>query len=84
MYNHIPKIHQHPTIYRPALDAGMQLVLISHGFYQRVCQRIQHSLAGAGTYDEIICKYGYIMDIQKYDVFPNFLFEGVNDGTCKI
>ena len=83
MQDHIAKIHDHPAIAREALLFSFFLVVRADVFNGGLGERVQHAVAGAGTNNKIVCEGDYIFQIDQYNIFTLFVFQGVYDFTSK-
>ena len=50
---------------------------------RRVCQRVQHAIAGAGTDHEVISERNNFLNVDQDDILALFIFEGIYDFTCE-
>ena len=83
MEDDITKIHDDPAIAREPLLFAFFCMFGADVFYDRFCERVDHTVAGAGTDNEIIGKWNDVFQVNKDDVFPFFIFKGVYDFTSK-
>ena len=77
-------IDDHPAGFRRSFDGAFFLVLGQGFLDDAICQRIQHAAAGGGANNEIISKGSDPFQVQKEDIFPFFIFQGINDRMSKI
>jgi len=84
MNHHVAIIHHDPAIACQTLFFAFLAVFGSHIVQRRVGQRVQHAIAGAAADDEIIGKGNNLFDINKDDILPLFIFQGIYDFTCKV
>lgn len=84
MQDHISKIDYDPTVAGVALLFGFLLVFLADFIDGGIGESIEHAVTRAGANDKIIGKGGYIFDVHQDDVFALFVFEGINDITCKV
>ncbi len=56
MHNRIAIVHNHPAITSKALLLSFFIMLGFHVINNGVGKRIDHTVTGAGTDDEIVCK----------------------------
>lgn len=83
MEHYIAEIGDHPTITRKALFFAFFLVFDTNILKYRIGEGVDHAVAGAGTDDEIISKRNNFLDIDQDNIFPLFVFQGVDDFTSK-
>ncbi len=84
MEDDVAEVHHHPAIAGKPLFSGFLFIFLFDLVHSDACQRVQHSVAGAGADDEIIGEGGDIFDIEQYDVFAFFIFEGVDNVACEV
>jgi hypothetical protein len=81
--DHIAKVGDHPAITGQTLFFALLLMfntdVINHG----VGQRIDHAVAGASADDKIIGKGNNFLNIDQYNIFTLFIFQGVNNFASK-
>jgi len=75
----IAEINQDPALPRASFAAGGQLVLFVNRFRSRVCQGLQHSIAGARADDKVISKGSDTLNIQQNNILPFFRFQGIDN-----
>ena len=56
MYDHIPKIHDHPAIARETLLLSLFLEFAADVFNGGFGEGVQHTVACAGTNNKIVCE----------------------------
>ena len=83
MEDHIAKIYNNPAVAGEALLLAFFLMFGADIFNGGFGKRVQHTVAGAGTDNEIIGKWNDVFQVNKDDVFPFFIFKGVYDFTSK-
>lgn len=83
MQYYIAKIGDHPAITGKALFFAFFLVFDSNVIQHGIGKGVDHAVAGAGTNDKIISKRNHFLDIDQDNIFPFFIFQGVNDFTSK-
>lgn len=83
MNDHIAIIHDYPAIAREALLFSPLFVLGTNVFDGGFCERVNHTVAGAVTDDEIVGKGYDIFKVYQDYVFPFFIFKGVYNFACK-
>lgn len=84
MDNHIAIIHDNPAVSGVPLFFGFLFELLANIVDGTAGERVEHSVAGAGTNDEIIGEGGYAFQVEQDNVFPFFVFKGVDDFAGKI
>ena len=83
MHDHIPIVEQKPAFVGLPLYAAFFLIVFLGRFQHPFGKRIQHTVAGAITEDEIIGKGRNVLDVQKQDVFALSILQGFNNFMCK-
>lgn len=75
MHDDIAKIEQYPSIAGVAFYLSFFLVLLADVFLRGFGKRIQHTVAGAGADNEVICKRYNFFYINQDNIFAFFIFE---------
>lgn len=83
MQDDVPKVNQQPAILRGAFNSAFQMILFSNAFNCCVCQRADHTVAGAGADDKVIRKIRDRVNIQQEDIFSLFIFKCVDNTSCE-
>jgi hypothetical protein len=83
MYYNITKVCNYPAITGQTLLFTPLLVFDTNIINHRVRERIDHAVAGTGADDEIISKGNNFLNIDQDNIFPLFIFQGVDDFTSK-
>lgn len=83
MHDHVTVVHHHPAVAGETLFPSFFVMAGAHIFQDGVGERVQHTVAGAAADHKIVGKGGHIFDINQDNVLPLFVFEGVDDFTCK-
>lgn len=84
MYDYIAVINNDPAVTGKAFLFAFLPVLLSHFLQYGIGQCIEHAVAGAGAYHEVIGKRNDVFQVDQNDVFTLFIFEGVDDFTGKV
>ena len=82
MHDHVAIIHNEPALARLPFQATFFLVIPFGGFQHTFCQRVEHTVTGAVTDNEIIGKRCDIFDVKEQDVFALFVLQGFDDFMC--
>ena len=80
---HIAVIEHQPALLRLAFHTAFFLVLLFRRLDNRLGQRVEHTVAGAVTYDKIIGERCNVFDVEKQDVFTLFVLQGFDDFMSK-
>lgn len=83
MEYHITKIGDHPAITGEPLFFALLLMFDANIIDDGVGKRIDHAVTGACADDEIISKRNNFLNIDQDNIFPLFVFQGVDDFTSK-
>jgi hypothetical protein len=81
--DHIAKVSDHPAISCQALLFALLLEFDTNVIQYGIREGIDHAIAGAGADDEIISKGNNFLNIDQDNIFPLFIFQGVDDFTSK-
>jgi hypothetical protein len=81
--DHIAVVEHQPALLRLSFDAALFLVILLGRFEDRLGKGIQHTVAGAVTYDKIIGERCNVFDVEKQDVFTLFVLQGGDDFVSK-
>jgi hypothetical protein len=84
MYHNITVIDNQPAAFGFPLDPAFPFMLFMCFFDHSISQGIQHAAAGASADDEVTCEGCNLFNIQQENVFPLFIFQGIDNGMCKI
>jgi len=84
MDDDIAKVDHDPAIRRAPFTATVQLEEAPGSIHHRVCQSIQHAVAGSVRQNKIICKCSEIMDVKQEEVFALFILQSIHQGTSNI
>ena len=84
MHNHVAIIEQKPAFLSLPLHAAFFLVIFLRRFQHGFGERIQHAVAGAVAYYEVVSKRCDIFDVEQQDVFALFVLQGVNDFMSQL
>ena len=83
MDNNISIIHDQPASVGLSFDSAFPFVLCMRFFDHPIGQGIQHAVAGGGADDKVIREGSNLFDIQQDNIFPFFIFKGIDNGTGK-
>jgi len=83
MHDHVAVIHDQPAFLRLAVHAALFLEVLFCCFEHAFGKRVQHAVAGAIAYDEIIGKCCDILDVEEQNILALFVLQGVDDLMCK-
>ena len=83
MYNDITIVHDHPAITGKALLLSLFTVFGLDVFNGGIGKRIDHTVTGAGTDNEIVCKRDNFFQVNQNYIFTLFVFKGVYNFTSK-
>jgi hypothetical protein len=83
MQDHIAKVSDHPAIAGQTLFFALLLMFNTDVINYGVGQCINHAVAGAGANDKIIGKGNNFLNIDQYNIFTLFIFQGVDDFASK-
>jgi hypothetical protein len=83
MHNDIAVVQDEPAFFRLSFHTTFFLVILLGGFQHGLGKRVEHSVAGAITDDEIIGKRCNVFNVEKQDVFALFVLQGRDDLMCK-
>jgi hypothetical protein len=78
MDDNLAEVHQHPAAGRVTFNLrAFATMFFVRGLVQRVGQRVELALAGAGADDEVVGEDRVPLDVEQDDVLGLFVFEGV-------
>jgi hypothetical protein len=83
MHNDIAVVYNHPTITGEALFLSFFIMPGSNVVNNDIGKRVDHTVAGAGTYNEIVCKRDDLLQVYQNYVFAFFVFKRVYNFTSK-
>jgi hypothetical protein len=84
VHDHVAKVQNEPAFARLALHAAFFLVIIPSGFQHTLGKRVEHTVTGPVTDDEIIGKRCNVLDVKKQDVFALLVLQGIDDFMGKV
>ncbi len=83
MQNYIAKINNDPAVAGEALLLSLLFMAGANVFDGGVCECIHHAVACAGADNKIVSKRNDVFQVYQDNIFPLFIFQGVDDFTCK-
>ncbi len=83
MYNNIAIIHDHPAVACKTLLPALHFMLLFNVVNDRVSQRVEHAVAGAGADNKIVCKGDNPLQVEQENILTLFVFKGIYNFTCK-
>jgi len=83
MHNRIAIVHDHPAITGEALLPSLFIMRGFHVINNGVSKRVDHTVTGTGTNNEIVCKRDNTFQINQDYIFTLFVFKGVYNFAGK-
>ena len=83
MDHHASKIYDLPAVTGQAFLFAFTAMLLAYLLDDAICKRVEHTVAGACTDDEIIGKSHHVFEFQQNDILAFFVFQGVDDFAGK-
>ena len=83
MQDHIAVIHDDPAVAGEALSLSLFLVFGADVFNGGIGEGVHHAVTGAGADNKIVSKRNDVFQVYQDNIFPLFIFQGVDDFTSK-
>lgn len=81
--DHIAVVQHQPAFLRLSFYPALFFIVLLGRFEHSFGKGIQHPVAGAVAYDEIVGERCDILDVEKQDVFTLFVLQGGDDLMSK-
>jgi hypothetical protein len=83
MHDNIAIVHNHPAIASQTLLLSFFSVFGAHVVNGCISKCVEHTVAGPGADNKIVCKRDDAFQVNQDDIFALFVFKGVYNFTGK-